>query len=334
MKLRTWQKDFLKGSALGTGILPGVSVGTVGFIVDIYEKLITSLAGLKSRKTFKKSFIDLLPIAIGCLIFTLLFIVFWKKVAYVLFPFVTISVLAGFVIGGMPIMINELRGAPLKRGDVIRMAIGFTIAASIGICSYFSAAGIINVSMDFYMEFFDPFSAPWIYALVLAMGFFSAVACLIPGISGSMVMYIFALFNPILTIFISDKDGKYIAPGHASIFETQENLWPRLLILVVLLLGMLVGFISVSVAMKKLLAEHRRGTFGCVIGFVAGSVVSMFFNNEMYNVYATPNENTWWQYVIGVPLGIGMAFLTIHLVKKAEKRKAAEEAASQKEEHA
>ena len=60
MKMKTWLKDALGGVAIGTGILPGVSVGTVGMIVNVYDKLIGSISSL--RKQFKKSFLILLPI--------------------------------------------------------------------------------------------------------------------------------------------------------------------------------------------------------------------------------------------------------------------------------
>ena len=40
MKVKDWFLDFGRGAALGTGILPGVSVGTVGIIVNVYDKLL------------------------------------------------------------------------------------------------------------------------------------------------------------------------------------------------------------------------------------------------------------------------------------------------------
>ena len=325
MKLKTWQKDLLKGSALGTGILPGVSVGTVGFIVNIYDKLINSLAGLKSKKTFKSSLIALIPIGFGCLLFTFLFLFFWKRVAYEYFPFVTIAILAGFVLGGLPVMTKELKGAPLTWRDFLRIGIGFVFALSIGVVSFLSAAGIVDIDMEFYEQFANPFSSPWVYLIVLGVGLISAVACLIPGISGSMIMFIFGLFNPVVTIFISGKrpDGT-ILPYQASIFEDQTHMWPRLLLIAVLLVGMLVGFVATSVAMRKLLDTHRRGTFGYVIGFVVGSIISMFVNNEMYFVYINPQTNQWWQFVIGAILGAATAVGAYFLIQKAIRREAAE----------
>ena len=57
---------FLKGCPLGTGLLPGVSVGTVGIIVEIFDQLIETINNIV--KEFKKSFFFLLPIALGVVI--------------------------------------------------------------------------------------------------------------------------------------------------------------------------------------------------------------------------------------------------------------------------
>ena len=49
MKVKDWFLDFGRGAALGTGILPGVSVGTVGIIVNVYDKLLNSISGLLKK---------------------------------------------------------------------------------------------------------------------------------------------------------------------------------------------------------------------------------------------------------------------------------------------
>ena len=196
--------------------------------------------------------------------------------------------------------------------------------------SYLSAAGIVDIDMEFYYAFWDPFANPWVFLIVLGVGLISAVACLIPGISGSMIMFIFGLFNPVVTVFISGKgpDGS-VLPFQASIFEDQTNMWPRLLLIGVLLIGMLVGFVTTSVAMRKLLDTHRRGTFGYVIGFVLGSMIAMFVNNEMYTVYHNDQTNQWWQFVIGAVLGIGTAIGTYMLIRRAMRRESNQEAAEE-----
>ena len=317
MKAKEFFTDLARGAALGTGILPGVSVGTVGMIVNAYHKLIESISTL--RKNFKKSFLTLLPLALGCLVSAVLLLVFWKKVAYVRFPFIMISILAGFVIGGFPLIFRELKGERLKTGDYLRMIGGFLLASAIGVFSFLAAAGVLKIDLDFYAAFSNPFGSWWIYIVVLLVGFVAAVACLIPGISGSMVLFIFCLYNPVVTLLISDRDASgAVIPGHASIFEDKTNIGARILLLVVLLLGILIGFIAASKAMKSLLANHKRGTFGCVVGFVAGSLVSMFLNNDMYEAYNNPQTNQVWQFVVGGIALVAAAALTMLIIKKSQ----------------
>ena len=320
MKAKQWFADLARGAALGTGILPGVSVGTVGIIVNVYDKLISSIDGL--RKKFKESFLTLLPIALGCIVSAVLLLVFWKKVAYVRFPFIMISVLAGFVIGGLPLIWKEVKGTKFNIKDYLRVIAGFLVAACIGVFSFLCAAKVINLNLDFYAAFADPFANWWIYFVVLLVGFVAAVACLIPGISGSMVLFIFSLYNPVVTLFISDRDASgHIITGHASIIEDQSHIGAKIFLIIVLLLGIVVGFLAVSKAMRSLLTNHRRGTFTCVVGFVLGSLVSMFVNNDMYTVYNNPELNVVWQYIVGGIALIAAAIVTFFLVKRVNKPK-------------
>ena len=303
--------DAAKGAALGTGILPGVSVGTVGLIVDVYDKLIDSIDGLRHK--FGRSFLTLLPIAIGCLVSAIGLLVFWQKVASVYFPFILIAVLAGFVAGGIPLLYKEIKGDSLTKGDIGRIALGFFLAATIGVFSFLSASGVLP-ELDLQAAFDAPYQNWWVFTIVLVVGFIAAVACLIPGFSGSMVLFIFGLYQPVVNLFIS-------TPTHPSIFHNQEMLIPGLLLILVLLVGVILGLFVVSKAMKGLMEKHRRGTFTMVVGFVLGSLVSMFVNNQMYTVYVTPSSNQWWQFLVGAILFVGAGIGTYFLIRHAEKKK-------------
>lgn len=317
MKAKEWFLEFGRGAALGTGILPGVSVGTVGIIVNVYDRLIAAISGL--RKNFKQSFLTLLPIALGCIVSAVALLVFWKKVAYVYFPFIIVAALGGFVVGGLPVILREFRGEKLGFADFGRVLLGFLIAASIGLLSFLSAAGVLDLNLNFQAAFNDPFQQWWIFFVVLVVGFIAAVACLIPGISGSMVLFIFALYNPVVNLFMNqyDADGNIV---NESIFHDTSKLAGGLVIILVLLVGIVVGLFSVSKAMQSLLENHRRGTFGAVLGFVLGSLVSMFLNNDMYFVYTNPHTNQWWQFFVGVVLFLGVAALTFFLIRRPGKK--------------
>ena len=320
MNTKQWFSDFARGASLGTGILPGVSVGTVGIIVNVYDKLLGAIDGLRRKKTFWNSLLALLPIAIGCILAVVVILLFWHKVAYPHFPFPMIAVLAGFVLGALPIMIQEIRGEKVGFAYILRMGIGFIIAAGIGILAYLSAAGILPLNMNFAGPIDDPFHNVWIFIIVLVVGFFAAVSCLVPGISGSMVMFIFGLYNPIVNLFLSQRDaeGNII---HASIFHETSRLGGGLAIIGVLLVGMLIGFLATSKLMKSLLENHRKGTFTVIVGFVLGSVVSMFFNNDMYGVYNNPSLNVPLQYILGGVLFLVALILTFLLVRKTAIKK-------------
>lgn len=309
-KAKTAWIDAAKGAALGTGILPGVSVGTVGLIVNVYDKLIGSIDGL--RKKFVSSLLTLLPIAIGCLASAFILLFFWQKVASLYFPFIVVAALAGFVVGGIPLLWQEMKGAPWTLPDVIRLLVGLVAAALIGVFSYLSAAGVIP-GLDLQAAFDAPYQNAWVFPLVLVVGFIAAIACLIPGISGSMVLFIFGLYQPVVNLYISSGD-------HVSIFHNQSLLVPGLLLTLTLLIGVLLGLLLVSKAMKGLLASHRRGTFSMVLGFVLGSLVSMFVNNQMYEVYHTPEVSQWWQFVVGGALFLAVGAGTYYLIAKKSKK--------------
>ena len=289
--MKNWFLDFARGASLGTGILPGVSVGTVGLIVKIYDKLIGAIDDL--RHHFGKAFLTLLPIALGCMASAVLLLLFWQKAASVYFPFPLIAALAGFVAGGIPLIISNIHRQEKMGMDILRVALGFFLAGCIGVLSYLSAAGVLP-SLSFQEAFDHPYQNAWIFVVVLLVGFIAAVACLIPGISGSMVLFIFGLYQPVVNLYISAGDG-----SHVSMFHNQEMLVPGLLLTLILLIGVIAGLLATSKAMKGLLEKHPQGTYTWVLGFILGSVVSMFFNNQMYTVYTTPNTSTWYQYLIG-----------------------------------
>lgn len=320
MNAKQWFGLAGRGTTLGLGILPGVSVGTVGIIVDVYDKLLSYIDGLRSKKTFLPSLVGLIPIGIGCLAATFLLLLFWNKVAYPYFPIVMVCALAGFVIGALPLMFGEVRGRKLNVPDYLRVLIGFLIAGGIGVVAFLGKAGVIPLDFDFWDEVDAPFQNAWIFIVVFVVGLFSAVSCLVPGISGSMIMFIFGLYNPIVGLFMNTTlpNGTI----HQSIFHDPSKLGGGAVIILVLLLGMLIGFLATAKFMKTMLAKHRHATFTVIIGFVLGSIVAMFFNNDMYAVYITSPLNEWYQFLIGGILLVGVAILTFILLKKGSAKRA------------
>ena len=265
MKVKDWFSDCARGAAMGLGMVPGVSAGTMGIIVNIYDKLITSVSNLK--KDFIKSFLALLPIAIGVVGASLLVLAIVHK-TFNLAPIPIISAFAGIIIGSMPIITKEIKGQKISAKPILLMIAGFIVAAGIGLLSVVS-----KVYWNFDLEAYFIAGVWWVYLVTLAAGFIAAAACIIPGISGAMILFIFGLYNPILDMFSLSNPN--------SMFNNHSRIPSVIGLTLCLLLGIFFGVICASKSMKTLLDQHKVSTFNVVTGFVVGSLVSMFCNQEL-----------------------------------------------------
>ncbi len=109
--------DIIKGMLIGiANIIPGVSGGTMALSMGIYDKLIGAVSNL--FKDFKKSVMTLLPILIGCAIGI---IGFTYIIEYLLtnHTYLTCMAFIGLILGGLPMLIRQLRDKLAKRGGSI-----------------------------------------------------------------------------------------------------------------------------------------------------------------------------------------------------------------------
>lgn len=296
MKIKKWFLDVLKGASLGLGMIPGVSAGTMALIVGFYERLINGIADLS--KNFKKNFLDLLPLGIGAAI-SIIAIAVGVQYGFNYAPVAIVSLFAGLILGFMPLLHHEVKDQKITAKPICLSAVSFVIAAAIGVLS-----AIAKIYWNFNLESAFLAGEWWIYILIVIAGFVAAAACIVPGISGAMILFILGLYNPVLGIFM----------GENSMFHNQARLGSGLGAIACLLLGILLGFVSMSKLMKGLLAKHHDATFNVVIGFVYGSVVSMFVNQALVNettktfVYASTPI---WEWVIApilLLLSFGVCF--------------------------
>ena len=301
MKFKKWILDVLKGASLGMGMIPGVSAGTMGLIVGIYERLINGIASL--FKSFKKSFVSLLPLGIGAII-SALAITIGVRYGFHYAPVAIVSLFAGVILGFMPLITNQVKNQKKTAKPILIIILSGLFAALIGVLSALSK---IYWNFDLNSSFIN--GDWWIYIVVFVAGFIAAAACIVPGISGSMILFIFGLYNPILNVFIGDD----------SMFHRHERLASGIGVFFSLLVGIIMGFVLTSKAMKSLLSKHHETTFDVVIGFVLGSIVSMYVNQEMVIneggrlfVYETTEI---WEWVVA-PILLIIAFMGCYFLSK------------------
>jgi putative membrane protein len=270
---------FLKGMAIGTAvIIPGVSGGTVAFLLGIYDRMLEAIVGI--RRHFMKSLAYLTPILLGAMaaFLALIFPITW---AFDNAPLPLVTLFAGLVIGSLPSLTTVIKGQ-FSPWRLTVMVLGGLLAAGLGILSVvtsFDATPILNTL------------GAWQLIVIFLVGLVAVSALIVPGISGSMFLLVLGFYAP-LTTMIRD----FILTLETGMFA---NLVTPLVVLGVFGLGLLVGFVLISLLMKFLLGKYKMATYYGIIGFILGSLVALYCNYEVVWMYGSL---PWWHILIAAAL--------------------------------
>lgn len=307
VKAKSFLLDIARGSTLGLGMIPGVSAGTMAVIAGFYDRLITGISEL--RRNFKKSFLSLLPLGIGAVVSAIIVMVL-VHFGYSSAPVAISAAFAGIIIGSLPLLMSEIKNQKKSAKSASLIILGAIIAAGIGILSCLAK---FYWNFDLGQAFID--GEWWVYLAVFAAGFIAATACIIPGISGAMILFTLGLYTPIINTYI----------GGNSMIHDHSRLLSGSFMTLSLVVGILLGFIFVSKAMKKLLSSHHDATFDAVIGFVLGSLVSLFLNQEMI-IEAESGLKEWvyvstplWEWIVASLLLIAFAAIFFFVSRRSLK---------------
>ena len=247
--LKGYLADFAVGIAIGIAfIIPGFSGGSVAAILGVYEKLINAIANI--FKEFKKSVITLLPIGLGLIVGALALMF---PLGYFLehFPLPTVSLFVGLAIGGIPSLSKNVKGKPTAN-NVIALSVPLTLALLLSFIPVGADVNLIGISFGGYL-------------LLFLVGIIGSCALVVPGISGSMLLLILGYYNPIVNL-ITDH-----------LFRLKD-LTECILVLGSCGLGIVAGFFLISVFMKKMLTSYPRGTHFAIIGFIVGSLPTVYIS--------------------------------------------------------
>ena len=255
-KLPTPVKDGITGMAIGTAIIvPGISGGTIALVFGAFKRIVDAVDNLFT-KNFWKNLLILLPFLIGSII-SVAALVFPFQLAFKYCLFSIVCLFAGFILGSLPGITDQVKEKKASFGNVILLVIGFIFAGIIG---------VFSVIFDFYSGISWLFlERPWyLYLIIFIVGVFGSTGLIVPGFSGSMLLMVIGFYQPILDLV------------------DFSNFWPNVSLGFVFALGVLVGFIIFSKIMNKLITNHKRSTLFVVIGFIVGSLVSIFVNSQMF----------------------------------------------------
>ena len=272
---------FFIGIAVGmANVIPGVSGGTLAVVFNIYDQFINAITFNVKNIWHNRRFVFpmLGGMALGVLIFSKLISLLYSN-----FPFQTNCFFTGLILGSIPLLYSlMIKGG--KKNDVVSTdsttaGAGSDTAggASVPVARIISLllcalAGFAIIMVFFYLEKkFDKDSIEnmilpdWTVMLALRIfiaGFIGAIAMIIPGISGSLLMLMMGVYTIIITAI-------------PALFE--PSTFTRALFLLLpngagVLLGLLCGAKAIGLLFKKL--PHQ--TYAVIFGLICGSVFVIF----------------------------------------------------------
>lgn len=230
----------LKGMSMGAAdVVPGVSGGTIAFIVGIYDELLDSIKSINGAslkmffsgkwKTFWKmingNFLFFLILGIGISIFSLARLVTW------LLTFYPILVWAFFF--GLVLASTWFVGKDIKEWNW-KTVLGF----------------MGGTALAYYITIATPTETPTNLLFIFLCGAIAICAMILPGISGSFILVLL---------------GKYYY-----IMDAIKTL--NIIVLLVFAIGVCVGITSFSRILSYALKHFRNITLSVLTGFMLGSL--------------------------------------------------------------
>lgn len=278
----TSKRDVARSGLLGffiglAVIVPGISGSTIAILFKLYDKLLYAISNIFNK--FKLCVLFLLPIVIGVGIGFILGFITVKQLLDLL-PFAITSLFAGLMVGAFPAVNDEIKSEKLTPTRIVLFIIGFLIPIAIGIVSTFISTGSNTLEN---LQFYN-------YLLFLVLGYAVAITQVVPGLSATAILMAFGYFKPIM--------------DSVSVTYWQNN--PQVFLVYICLgVGFLLGLITFSKVLTFSFKKARKTTFFAIVGLSLGSIVSMFFNPDIYQIYVSwANGNT--SMILDLCLGIAL----------------------------
>ncbi len=242
----------IKGACMGAAdVIPGVSGGTIAFIMGIYDEFVGSLASINMEavkllfsgkfKEFWKhingSFLLSLAIGIGCSIILLAGLMQYLLANQ---PIRTWAFFFGLIVASSLFIIRGIQGWSVR--EILFMILGIIL-------------GVVICTLT-------PTQPPDGLWFIFLSGALAICAMVLPGISGSFILLILGKYEFIM--------------GSISDLLSGVNFGANLLTLSIFGIGVIVGILAFSKFLHWLLARWKKETMIVLAGFIIGSLVKVW----------------------------------------------------------
>lgn len=250
-KVRDYIINFFNGFAMALAdSVPGVSGGTIAFLLGFYDQFINSLNYLLTKNVnHRKSGIRFLTkIGIGWVIGMISSILILTSV-FEGHIYKISSLFMGFIIFSIPIIISEER--EVLKGRYLNLIFSLIGIALVFLISYYNTSQITQINLTSF--------GLGIGIYIFLVGMIAISAMILPGISGSTLLLIFGLYLPIIN----------------GIKDLLHFNFSSFIGLFIFGLGVLTGIFSIIKLLRKALNKYRTQTVYTIIGLMIGSIYSI-----------------------------------------------------------
>lgn len=247
----------LKGFVLGISMaLPGLSGGTMAFILGIYEKLIEEISKAQKqhlnslllclsfkKNQFKKSIVlfgetwdwpFFIPLIFG-IVFSVVVFVAFAPIFIEQYSLQFYSIIFGLVLASVIKPFKKIR-------KTARIFLILFLSFIINVVLF-----ALGTNLSLPAEEFSPF-------IFLPVGFVISAALIVPGLSGSYLLLIFGLYEKTL---LALKQGE-------------------LFVIFCFLIGAIVGILSTAKVIQHLIKNYFNETIAIILGLILGSLCAVY----------------------------------------------------------
>lgn len=254
----------VKGACMGAAdVIPGVSGGTIAFIMGIYDRFVGAIAAINAealklllRGRFREfwkhidgSFLLSLILGIGISVVGLAGLM---QMLLADFPIQTWAFFFGLIVASSIFILRGISGWAWKDG-------GFLVLGAV--------MGVVICTLS-------PTQTPDSLWFIFLSGAIAICAMILPGISGSFILLILGKYQYIMGT-ITTLVGNIGALWGSS--EASSTLfWESLAVMAVFGVGAVVGILGFSKFLHWLLARWNKETLIVLAGFIIGSLVKVW----------------------------------------------------------
>ena len=226
-------------------VVPGVSIGTLMVVFNVYDRLIEIITpNVKKILAAWKFWLPLISaIIIGIFLFSKVIVTLFEN-----YELQTYWFIIGIILGSIPLIYNRV-----KKTDSALPSLTSVICC------------VITLGIMIVMAIFRPSEGTAVYTsltvqvflMLFIGGVLSAIAMIIPGISGTFLILAVGLYRTVIQA-VNDLNIHLMIP---------------------FILGTAAGLLAGAALVRFLLARAPKSTYAAVLGLIAGSVIVLFPGN-------------------------------------------------------